>query len=370
MAPDPYVDLVVTGGDGSSSLNLASASRFSRRVRLGPWVKHGNRPSSIASGGRRARGTRLGSFRSRSASRRVPAALRGFNVPVRAPHNHPAMKPHRAVRRLSACSLCSHLGSAREPAAPPFHVIGAFGDEIAAVMAETATLAGLPLTLVRVHDPHGVGLCTPAGPFVCYYVRPGRVERSVRESRVTAGIAPVRRTSCAAPDARTTAPRLKAAPRGWRHAGSPQRAHRARSRASRSRFTGLFAPDQRRCATGPAPVLRVVAPLGSSKASRRSARNTFHDVSRANGRGALHAFRASSRRREDYAALERRARARRYHRRHSRARLRLRDRGDELRSLGAGGLAAKTFTRAHSSRATSSCAAAVSLLTDPTEFKG
>jgi anthranilate phosphoribosyltransferase len=74
------------------------------------------------------------------------------------------------------------LGPLANPAAPPFHVIGAFSDEVALLMAET--LAGLPMTRAFVvHGEAGWDEATPAGPFVCYDVRPGRVERSTRDPR-------------------------------------------------------------------------------------------------------------------------------------------------------------------------------------------
>jgi anthranilate phosphoribosyltransferase len=46
------------------------------------------------------------------------------------------------------------------------------------------TLAGLPLQRAFVvHGEAGWDEATPAGPFVCYDVRPGRVERTVRDPR-------------------------------------------------------------------------------------------------------------------------------------------------------------------------------------------
>ena len=49
-------------------------------------------------------------------------------------------------------------------------------------MAET--LAGLPMTRAFVvHGEAGWDEATPAGPFVCYDVRPGRVERTLRDPR-------------------------------------------------------------------------------------------------------------------------------------------------------------------------------------------
>ncbi len=209
IAPGPYVDIVGTGGDGSSSLNLSTGSALLAAACGAPVVKHGNRSVS-----------------SRSGSADVLAAL-GLPIPLDeaesgaclqrfgftflfAPHYHPAMKHIAPVRQaLGVRTVFNILGPLVNPAAPPYHVIGAFSDEIAAVMAET--LAGLPLTRAFVvHDLTGWDEATPAGPFVCYDVSLGRVERSVRDPR-DAGIARCAQDELRGADSATNAARLKAA---------------------------------------------------------------------------------------------------------------------------------------------------------------
>ncbi len=88
------------------------------------------------------------------------------------------MKHIAPVRQaLGVRTVFNILGPLANPAAPPFHVIGAFSDAMAALMAET--LAGMPMTRAFVvHGEAGWDEATPAGPFVCYDVRPGRVERA------------------------------------------------------------------------------------------------------------------------------------------------------------------------------------------------
>jgi anthranilate phosphoribosyltransferase len=209
ITPGPYVDIVGTGGDGSSSLNLSTGSALLAAACGLAVVKHGNRSVS-----------------SRSGSADVLAAL-GLPIPLDeaeagaclqrfgftflfAPHYHPAMKHIAPVRQaLGVRTVFNILGPLVNPVAPPYHVIGAFSDEIAAVMAET--LAGLPLTRAFVvHDLTGWDEATPAGPFVCYDVRPGRVERSVRDPR-DAGIARCAHDELRGADSATNAARLKAA---------------------------------------------------------------------------------------------------------------------------------------------------------------
>ena len=257
IAPGPYVDIVGTGGDGSGSLNLSTGSALLAAACGAPIVKHGNRSVS-----------------SRSGSADVLAAL-GLAVPLDevqagaclqrlgftflfAPHYHPAMKHIAPVRQaLGVRTVFNILGPLVNPAAPPYHVIGAFSDEIAAVMAET--LAGLPLTRAFVvHDLTGWDEATPAGPFVCYDVRPGRVERSVRDPR-DAGIARCAHDELLGADSASNAARLRAA-----LAGGDTPAHREAlvlGAALALEVTGL-APDAK------SAVARARAGLASGAATR------------------------------------------------------------------------------------------------------
>jgi len=187
IPPGPYVDIVGTGGDGSQSLNLSTGASLLAAACGLPVVKHGNRSVS-----------------SKSGSADVLAAL-GLPMPLDekaaaaclarcgftflfAPHYHPAMKHIAPVRQaLGVRTVFNILGPLANPAAPPFHVIGAFSDAMAARMAET--LAGLPLTRAFVvHGEAGWDEATPVGPFVCYDVSPGKVVRTVRDPR-DAGVA-------------------------------------------------------------------------------------------------------------------------------------------------------------------------------------
>ncbi|HET8697321.1 MAG TPA: anthranilate phosphoribosyltransferase [Gammaproteobacteria bacterium] len=176
-----YVDIVGTGGDGSSSLNLSTGSALLAAAAGARVVKHGNR-----------------SISSRSGSADVLAAL-GLPVPLDAaaaaralerlgftflfaPHYHPAMKHIAPVRAaLGVRTVFNILGPLANPAAPPYHVIGAFSEAVAALMADT--LAGMPLERAFVvHGEAGWDEPTQAGPFIIYDVRPGRVQRSVRDA--------------------------------------------------------------------------------------------------------------------------------------------------------------------------------------------
>ena len=85
-------------------------------------------------------------------------------------------------RALGVRTVFNLLGPLTNPAAPPFGLIGAYSDEAARLMADT--LAGMPIERVFVmHGEPGWDEPTPVGPFELYDVRPGRVERTVRDPR-------------------------------------------------------------------------------------------------------------------------------------------------------------------------------------------
>ena len=204
-----YVDIVGTGGDGSGSLNLSSGSALLAAACGLPVVKHGNR-----------------SVTSRSGSADVLAAL-GLPVPLAeeeagrclaevgftflfAPHYHPAMKHIAPIRvALGVRTVFNILGPLVNPAAPPFHVIGAPSEPIAALMAEA--LAEMPIERAFViHGAAGWDEATPIGAFVCYDVRAGRATREVRDP-ASAGLPACTTEDLAGGDAASNAARLRAA---------------------------------------------------------------------------------------------------------------------------------------------------------------
>ena len=231
-----------------------------------------------------------------------------------------------------------------------------------ACMADT--LAGLPMTRAFVvHGEAGWDEATPAGPFVCYDVRPGRVERTMRDPREL-GIARCALDDLRGGDAAGNAARLREA-----LAGGDTAAHRdalvlgARARA---RGHGRGARRAQRVARARAGARRAAPARGCSSASRAFAKErravTFLD---AHGRS-----RAAS-------ACARRARARarpRSSAARSRAPRRRRSTLDastciaelKLRSPAAGGLAGGDFDRdAQLASYARGGAAAVSVLTEP-----
>lgn len=174
------VDIVGTGGDGSGSLNLSTGSALLAAAAGVPVIKHGNRSVTSRSGSADVL------ERLRLPMPLDPAAAgecferTGFTF-LFAPRFHPAMKHVAPVRRaLGVRTIFNLLGPLTNPAAPPFHVIGAWSEDVAARMADV--LSGLPIERGFVlHGAPGWDEATPCGPFTLFDVTPGRVARESRD---------------------------------------------------------------------------------------------------------------------------------------------------------------------------------------------
>ena len=175
----PTVDTVGTGGDGSGSLNLSTGAGLLAAACGVRVVKHGNRSISSKSGSADMLEV-LGMPMplEREAAERALEAL-GFTF-LFAPAFHPAMKEIMPVRgALGVRTVFNLLGPLTNPAAPPFQLIGAFSRDAAKLMADT--LAGMPIERAFVvHGEPGWDEASPAGEFLLFDVRPGRVEASTR----------------------------------------------------------------------------------------------------------------------------------------------------------------------------------------------
>lgn len=177
----PLVDMVGTGGDGSGSFNLSTGAALLVAAMGIRVAKHGT--SSVSS---------------RSGSADVIREL-GLTLPLDevaageclastnftflfAPHYHPAMKAIMPIRQaLGVRTVFNILGPLLNPAAPPFHLIGAYHIDVAALMAET--LSGMPIVRTYVvHGDPGWDEATPVGSFTLFDVRPGQVVRTVRNA--------------------------------------------------------------------------------------------------------------------------------------------------------------------------------------------
>jgi len=174
------VDVVGTGGDGSGSLNLSTGSALLAAAAGASVVKHGNRSITSRSGSADVL-ERLGlPMPLDPAAAGLCLERTGFTF-LFAPRFHPAMKHVAPVRRaLGVRTIFNLLGPLTNPAAPPYHVIGAWAEDVAARIADV--LSGLPIERgFVVHGAPGWDEATPCGPFTLFDVTPGRVERQTRD---------------------------------------------------------------------------------------------------------------------------------------------------------------------------------------------
>tara|TARA_Y100000994_G_scaffold166396_1_gene136761 strand:- start:4328 stop:5359 length:1032 start_codon:yes stop_codon:yes gene_type:complete len=177
---ESYVDIVGTGGDGSGSLNLSTGSALLAAVCGAKVLKHGNRSVSSLSGSAdvlKALGLPVP-----MDERQIKDCLDelGFTF-LFAPSYHPAMKAIAPVRQaLGVRTVFNILGPLANPACPPFHVIGAYSESMAELMANTLSGLDAKRSFV-VHGAPGWDEPTPVGPFLCFDVRPGSVTKTVRD---------------------------------------------------------------------------------------------------------------------------------------------------------------------------------------------
>jgi anthranilate phosphoribosyltransferase len=179
-AGSPCIDMVGTGGDASGSFNISTGSALIAAAAGLRVVKHGNRSISSRSGSAdllEALGLKL-PLDETAAGACLDAT--GFTF-LFAPYYHPAMKALAPVRQaLGVRTVFNILGPLTNPAAPPFHVIGAFSIVVAELIAET--LAGLSIERAYVvHGAAGWDEATPIGPFELFDVHPGKVARRQRD---------------------------------------------------------------------------------------------------------------------------------------------------------------------------------------------
>jgi anthranilate phosphoribosyltransferase len=177
----PLIDMVGTGGDSSGSFNLSTGASLLVAATGVRVAKHG-----------------ATSITSRSGAADVLQAI-GLPIPLDevasgkclaatnftfffAPHYHPAMKAIGPIRKaLGVRTVFNMLGPLTNPAEPPYHLIGAFSLEAAALIAET--LAGMKIERAFViHGAEGWDEPTPIGPFECFDVHGGKVVRRTRDA--------------------------------------------------------------------------------------------------------------------------------------------------------------------------------------------
>ncbi len=176
----PLVDTAGTGGDGSHSLNLSTASALVAAAAGCRVVKHGNRAVSSKCGSAdvlEAVGIALAQD---PDSARKQLAETGFTF-LLAPAFHPTLKVVGPIRRaLGVRTVFNLLGPLLNPARPDAQMIGVSSEAIGDLMATAAAGLNVPRVFV-VLGADGWDEATPVGPYRLWMVDGGQVEIESRD---------------------------------------------------------------------------------------------------------------------------------------------------------------------------------------------
>lgn len=170
------IDTCGTGGDGSGSVNISTATALVVAAMGIPVVKHGNRAASSRSGSAdviEALGIGMA-----TSPQEVAAALAGNGFAfLFAPAFHPAMKAVSPVRKaLGIRTVFNLLGPLVNPGTPTHQLVGAYSSRAAGLLA--GALAGMDLERAFVvHGAPAWDEATPVGPFLLFDVLEGRVQQ-------------------------------------------------------------------------------------------------------------------------------------------------------------------------------------------------
>lgn len=174
VSGDVLVDTCGTGGDGSGTFNISTASALVVAGAGVPVVKHGNRSVSSLCGSADVL-EHLGVNIMVDASeveRLVEQVGIGF---LFAPSHHPAMKHAIGVRReLGVRTVFNILGPLTNPAGANAQVMGVYSPALTEKLADVMRLLGLQRSMVV----HGSGLdeISTAGETIISELRDGKIE--------------------------------------------------------------------------------------------------------------------------------------------------------------------------------------------------
>lgn len=168
------VDVVGTGGDGTSSVNVSTMASLVIAGAGVPVCKHGNRASSSACGSAdvlEALGVTL-DLAPDVVARCVDEAGLGFCF---APRFHPAFRFAGPTRReLGVPTAFNLLGPLANPAGVTRLLVGAASPEVAALLAQVLAAAGIRRAWV-VHGPDGLDELSTGGINRIWHVDQGSV---------------------------------------------------------------------------------------------------------------------------------------------------------------------------------------------------
>jgi anthranilate phosphoribosyltransferase len=147
-APEHFVDIVGTGGDGAQSFNISTASMFVAAAAGARVAKHGNRSVSSKSGSAdvlEALGAVIDLGPAQVARCFAETGI-GF---MYAPNHHPAMKVVAPVRReLGVRTIFNILGPLTNPAGAPNILMGVFHPDLVGIQVRALQRLGARHALV------------------------------------------------------------------------------------------------------------------------------------------------------------------------------------------------------------------------------
>lgn len=157
------IDIVGTGGDGTSTFNVSTAASFVAAGAGASVAKHGNRSVSSKSGSAdllEQAGANL-NLQAAQVARVIESAGVGFMF---APMHHSAMKYAIGPRKeMAVRTVFNVLGPLTNPARVKRQVVGVFAPELTSTLAEVFGQLGSEHTLV-VHSDDGmdeISICAP-----------------------------------------------------------------------------------------------------------------------------------------------------------------------------------------------------------------
>ncbi|MCX5514587.1 anthranilate phosphoribosyltransferase [Kaistia algarum] len=179
-APEGAIDVVGTGGDGSHTFNISTASAFVVAGAGVPVAKHGNRALSSKSGAAdvlMALGVNV-DVPPATISKAIREAGIGFMF---APAHHSAMKFVGPARvELGTRTIFNLLGPLSNPAGVKRQLVGVFAPEWLEPLAHVLAALGSERAWI-VHGAGGVDEISVAGPTHVAALKDGKVETFVIE---------------------------------------------------------------------------------------------------------------------------------------------------------------------------------------------
>jgi anthranilate phosphoribosyltransferase len=169
------IDIVGTGGDGTSTFNVSTAASFVAAGAGASIAKHGNRSVSSKSGSAdllEQAGANL-NLNAQQVVKVIQAAGVGFMF---APMHHSAMRHTISARKeMAVRTIFNVLGPLTNPANVRRQVVGVFAKELTITLAKVFAQLGSEHTLV-VHSDDGMDEISICAPTTISEMREGRVE--------------------------------------------------------------------------------------------------------------------------------------------------------------------------------------------------